>query len=137
MARNRGDILNPEYDEPMRKYQLKRAAKQASTTSTGTTPNQGIAVGEPNPATPRPRGGIMAGYTGPKPGTPEFKAARARGETPIRTYLQGKVAAKKAARAAKKTANPPARPTTPAAPRPGPRPPRLGSNASQGRPRRS
>lgn len=79
----------------------------------------------------------MAGYTGPKPGTPEFKAARARGETPIRTYLQGKVAAKKAARAAKKTANPPARPTTPAAPRPGPRPPRLGSNASQGRPRRS
>lgn len=134
MARNRMDMLNPDYEGGMIKYRTKRATKQAGTSS---TPNQGIAVGEPNPATPRPRGGIMAGYTGPKPGTPEFKAARARGETPIRTYIAGKVAAKKAARVAKKTANPPARPTAPAVPRPGPRPPRLGSNASQGRPRRS
>jgi len=31
---------------------------------------------------------LMQGYTGPMPGTQEFKDARAAGETPIRDYIQ-------------------------------------------------
>lgn len=43
--------------------------------------------------TPTRMGGALAngplkGYTGPMPGTPEFKAARAAGGTPIRDYVQ-------------------------------------------------
>lgn len=74
------------------------------------TANQSIAVGEPNPSAPK-RG--LAGYTGPKVGSAEWKAARARGERPVIDYLKSQRAAKKAAR--------PARPT-PVRPNPTPRP---------------
>jgi translation initiation factor IF-3 len=95
------------------------AAKKAATTAATTAaPRPGAT------STPRPRGGMMAGYTGPKPGTPEFKAARARGETPIRTYMKAQRAARAAARPAPASrpaavSRPPATPRTlPATPRP-------------------
>lgn len=47
---------------------------------------------------------FLAGYTGPMPGTPEFKAARKAGETPIRDYAKTKRDARKAARVAGRTA---------------------------------
>ncbi len=57
-----------------------------------------IAVGEPNPSAPRPRTGPMAGYTGPKVGSAEWKAARARGEHPVMDYMKTQRAAKKLSR---------------------------------------
>ena len=84
---------------------------------------RGIAVGEPSPSggkrtptTPkRPLlaktmgRGMLAGYTGPRPGTPEFKAARASGAKPIRDYVHSQIAART-----------PARPMAPRAPLPPP-----------------
>ena len=53
--------------------------------------------------------GMLAGYTGPRPGTPEFKAARASGAKPIRDYVHSQIAART-----------PARPMAPRAPLPPP-----------------
>lgn len=61
--------------------------------------------------------GALKGYTGPMPGTPEFKAARAAGETPIRDYLK----ANRPTPAARPTMALPNRPLPgPMGPRPGP-----------------
>ncbi len=101
----------------------KTAAPTAPVVGTGTT----------NPAAVPKKSGLAAmGYTGPMPGTPAFKAARAAGETPIRTFMQTRRAAKKATRAASMPASsasaartrPPGfgRPTMPVPGRPIPRP---------------
>lgn len=50
---------------------------------------QGVAVGEPNPATPRPNmPPWLQGYTGPMPGSPEWQAARAAGQHPILDWMR-------------------------------------------------
>src|SRR6478609_7669515 len=40
------------------------------------------------PSTPDHWGGLLDGYQGPRPGTPEFQAARAAGQHPILDYLR-------------------------------------------------
>lgn len=50
-------------------------------------PIQGVAVGEPNGQQDH-WGGLLQGYTGPRPGTPEFQAARAAGQHPILDWLR-------------------------------------------------
>lgn len=87
MARDIKALTDPNYEPPIRK----RSSTTGATTVTTST---------------APKKGPMSDYTGPKPGTPEFKAARKAGQTPIRDHIKAKMAARKAARAAKKSARP-------------------------------
>lgn len=50
------------------------------------TPNQGIAVGEPNGS--QGGHGFLAGYDGPRPGTPEWQALRDQGQHPLMDYIR-------------------------------------------------